>query len=217
MHLLLAQKQVWLDQQLATSVQQRVDEYTHVRVGDRVLQDKSPSYIMLNKPAGVVSATKDPKHTTVIDLLGTDQPKNLHIAGRLDFNSTGLLLLTNDGRWSRRLSSPELGIQKRYRVQLDKPVSAEVVAAFAQGMHFPYEGITTRAAELTVINEAVAEVALTEGRYHQIKRMFGRFQIEVLALHRFAVGSLELDKQLKPGAYRSLTEQELQRQSEIPA
>lgn len=215
--MLLAQKQVWLDQQLATSVQQRVDEYTHVRVGDRVLQDKSPSYIMLNKPAGVVSATKDPKHTTVIDLLGTDQPKNLHIAGRLDFNSTGLLLLTNDGRWSRRLSSPELGIQKRYRVQLDKPVSAEVVAAFAQGMHFPYEGITTRAAELTVINEAVAEVALTEGRYHQIKRMFGRFQIEVLALHRFAVGSLELDKQLKPGAYRSLTEQELQRQSEIPA
>lgn len=209
-HLLLAQKQVWLDQQLAVSVQQLVDEYTHVRVGDRVLQAKTPSYIMLNKPAGVVSATKDATHTTVIDLLGADQPKDLHIAGRLDFNSTGLLLLTNDGRWSRRLSDPELGVQKRYRVQLDKPVDDEVVEAFARGMHFPYEDVTTRPAKLCVIDEAVAEVTLTEGRYHQIKRMFGRFQIEVLALHRFAVGPLNLDKQLGSGQYRSINKQELQ-------
>ena len=209
--LLIAQGRVWLDQQPANSIQQLVDEYTHVQFDKQILQANQPSYIQLHKPQGVVSATKDSKHTTVLDLLAPGFPHNLHIAGRLDFNSTGLLLLTNDGRWSRRLSEPEQGIKKRYTVTLDKPVTQTVIDTFTQGIYFAYEDITTRPVALTVMdnNAYSAEVIMEEGRYHQIKRMFGHFQIEVLTLHRTAVGSLPLDPQLKPGQSRALNPQEV--------
>jgi 16S rRNA pseudouridine516 synthase len=163
----------------------------------------------MNKPKGVVSATADEQHKTVIDLLERPDRNQLHIAGRLDFNTTGLLLLTNDGRWSRSLSLPNSNIGKRYRVTLAKPLSADYIEAFAQGMHFNYEGITTRPARLDIINEYSAELTLVEGRYHQVKRMFGRFQNPVLELHRVAVGNLQLDPDLEPGSARELTAAEL--------
>ena len=132
--LLLAQGRVKLDHQPADSIQQLVDEYSHVQVDDKVLQAEQPSYIQLYKPQGVVSATKDAQHRTVMDLLPPGYAKNLHIAGRLDFNSTGLLLITNDGRWSRRLSEPASGIKKYYKVTLDKPITQEVIEVFAAVM-----------------------------------------------------------------------------------
>lgn len=210
--LLLAQGRVLIDHQPADSIQQLVDEYTHVQFDQQILQAKIPSYIMLHKPAGVVSATKDPKHKTVIDVLAAGQLaraplETLHLTGRLDFNSTGLLLLTNDGRWSRRLASPE--VKKRYRVTVDKPISPAVIEAFAEGIYFPYEGVSTRPAELKLVSNKLAEVTLREGRYHQIKRMFGRFQIEVLSLHRFAVGALQLDPDLQEGKGRPLSSVEV--------
>jgi 16S rRNA pseudouridine516 synthase len=207
--LLLAQGRVQLDHCPAHDIQQPVDQFTHVQCDGQVLQANTPSYIMLHKPPGVVSATKDPRHTTVLDLLPAGRAENLHIVGRLDYNSTGLLLLTNDGRWSRRLSSPESAIGKRYRVRLDKPIAADVIAAFSAGIYFAFEDITTRPAQLAVIDSDTAEVVLQEGRYHQVKRMFGRFQIEVLALHRVAVGRLVLDAGLHEGASRKLTEREV--------
>ena len=208
-HLLLAQGRVKVDGQYATDMQQFVDEYTHVEFDDQTLQANQPSYIQLHKPPGVVSATKDLKHRTVMDLLPADYPKNLHVVGRLDFNSTGLVLLTNDGRWSRRLTEPGSCIKKRYRVALDKPVTQAVKDAFAEGIYFAYENLTTRPASLVVIDDHTAEVTLEEGRYHQIKRMFGHFQIEVLTLHRFAVGNLVLDKRLAEGQSRDLTTEEI--------
>jgi 16S rRNA pseudouridine516 synthase len=210
--LLLAQGRVQVDHQLATNIQQFVDEYTHVKFDHTIVQDKTPSYIMLHKPQGVVSATKDAKHTTAIDLLPDNAPPNLHIVGRLDFNSTGLLLLTNDGRWSRRLTTPESQIYKRYLVGVDKPISQEVISAFAEGIYFAFEDLTTRPASLSVMENLTAgyfsEVVLAEGRYHQIKRMFGHFQIKVLSLHRFAVGNLFLDESLAEGQSRPLSKQE---------
>lgn len=214
-HLLLAQGRVYVDKQIARDVQLLVDEYTHVRFDGQVLQANTPSYILLHKPKGVVSATKDKKHTTVIDLLPIDCPQNLHIVGRLDFNSTGLILLTNDGRWSRRLSQPESHIKKCYRVSLDKPVTQTVIEAFAEGIYFAFENIVTRPVQLSLIadahdvNEYHAQVIMEEGRYHQIKRMFGYFQIEVLSLHRTSVGSLVLDESLAEGESRHLTETEI--------
>lgn len=208
--LLLAQGRVQLDQQVATSIQQPVDEYTHVQFDDQVLQANSPSYIQLHKPQGVVSATKDEKYKTVIDLLPSGCADNLHIVGRLDFNSTGLLLLTNDGRWSRRLNSPEQPIKKRYRVTLDKPISQALITAFAQGIYFAYENVITKPATLNSITSHSAEVILVEGRYHQIKRMFGHFNITVLSLHRDSVGSLMLDEDLLLGQSRDLSMQEVQ-------
>jgi 16S rRNA pseudouridine516 synthase len=164
---------------------------------------------MLNKPAAVVSATKDAEHTTVIDILQRDDREQLHIAGRLDFNSTGLLLLSNDGDWSRQLSLPERQIAKVYIVTVAQPLNTDYVAAFAAGMYFEYENITTRPAQLTIVSDYVAEVSLCEGRYHQIKRMFGRFNNPVIDLHRTAIGHIQLDPTLQQGQYRALIADEI--------
>jgi len=205
---LLAQKRVLVDGQPATDINQVVDEFSHVVFDDRILRANKPVYVMMNKPAGVVSATKDKQHKTVVDLLDRPDEEQLHIVGRLDFNSTGLLLLTNDGQWSRQLSAPENKVAKVYRVTLEKPVTEDYIKAFYEGMYFPFEDINTRPAELTIISDYVAEVSLIEGRYHQVKRMFGRFDNEVLTLHRISIGNLSLDPLLSPGKSRELTERE---------
>jgi 16S rRNA pseudouridine516 synthase len=207
--LLLAQGRVKLDYQTARDIQQFVDQYTHVQFDGQVLQANIPSYVMLNKPQGVVSATKDASHSTVVDLLPHGYPGDLHIVGRLDYSSTGLVLLTNDGRWSRRLTQPESRVAKRYRVSLDKPVSKDIITAFYEGIYFEFEKLTTRPASLSIIDDRNVEVILEEGRYHQIKRMFGRFQIEVLQLHRYAIGGLVLEDSLLEGHSRNLTAQEV--------
>jgi 16S rRNA pseudouridine516 synthase len=207
--LLLAQNKIIVDQQLAISMNQSVDEYTQVTVDGQVIRANKPSYIKLHKPKGFVSATKDRVHKTVIDLLPSSSPDNLHIAGRLDFNSTGLILLTNDGRWSRKLSLPESDIDKRYRVTLDKPIYQEIIDIFATGIYFSFENITTLPTALVAIDNNTVEVILKEGKYHQIKRMFGHFQIEVLNLHRLSIGNLYLERSLQEGDSRNLTTREV--------
>lgn len=190
---LLAQKRIVLDGEPAHSIQQSVSKFTKIMLDDECLQDNQPVYIMLNKPKGVVSATKDARHTTVLDLIDHPQKDELHIAGRLDFNSTGLVLLTNDGAWSRRISLPETKLSKTYDVTLSKPVTEEYVIAFQQGIYFAYEDITTQPAQLEILSTYQARISLVEGKYHQVKRMFGYFQNEVLSLHRISVGDIHLD------------------------
>lgn len=207
--LLLAQGRVLVDGQSATDIAQVIGQFSRVTLDNEVLQANAPIYIMLNKPIGVVSATTDEHHKTVIDLLERDDRTELHIAGRLDFNSSGLLLLTNDGQWSRRLSSPEQNISKLYRVALEKPVTDEYIQAFAKGMYFAFEGITTRPATLRILSHHIAEVTLVEGRYHQIRRMFGRFDNRVLELHRLAIGTIQLDPTLAAEQSRDLTAKEI--------
>ncbi|BFM15492.1 16S rRNA pseudouridine(516) synthase [Maricurvus nonylphenolicus] len=202
--LMLARGRISVDGELAGCIQQPIHEFTHVTLDGDVLQARKPTYLMLNKPVGVVSATRDDKHTTVIDLLDHPARDSLHIVGRLDFNTTGLMLLTNDGRWSRALTQPESKVPKCYRVTLANPLTEDYIAAFAEGMYFPFEGLTTRPATLRILSDHVAEVVLQEGRYHQIKRMFGRFRNPVVALHRLSIGDLELDSNLAPGEYREL-------------
>ena len=191
--LLIAQKRILLDEKLAHSVQQPVTKFTCVVLDGKPLQEFEPIYIMLNKPQGVVSATKDSKHTTVLDLINHPLKDQLHIVGRLDFNTTGLVLLTNDGVWSRRISSPESKLEKIYEVTLSKPVTQEYIAAFHEGIYFAFEDITTEPAKLEIVSDYTARLTLTEGRYHQVKRMFGFFQNKVLALHRTSIGNISLD------------------------
>ncbi|HDZ07994.1 pseudouridine synthase [Pseudohongiella sp.] len=202
--LLLAQKRILVDGLVARSIQQKVTQFTHVVLDGECLQDNQPVYIMLNKPRGVVSATKDPKHTTVLDLIEHPQKDELHIVGRLDFNTTGLLLLTNDGSWSRKISSPESGLVKTYEVTLAGPLSDDYIAVFREGIYFGYENITTKPANLEILSDYSARLSLIEGKYHQVKRMFGFFQNEVLALHRVSVGNISLEG-LEVGCSRLLT------------
>lgn len=206
---IIAQGPIVVDGKVADDVQQTIHQFSHVIFDRKILQNNKPRYVMLHKPKGVVSATKDLKHQTVIDLLDKNERDKLHIAGRLDMNSSGLILLTNDGRWSRQLSSPLNHIIKRYRVDLEKPLDERYISAFSQGMYFEYEGITTQPAQLKIISSHVGEVSLTEGRYHHIKRMFGRFQNKVLQLHRLSIGNLFLDPALSPGESRQLHQGEV--------
>lgn len=191
--LLIAQKRIVLDGEVAHSIQQKVTEFTHVVLDGHCLQDKTAVYMMLNKPLGVVSATKDLKHPTVLDLIQHPRKNELHIVGRLDFNTTGLVLLTNDGAWSRKISLPETKLAKTYEVTLSKPLSDEYIAVFREGIYFAYEDITTQPACLEILSEHTARLSLIEGKYHQVKRMFGFFQNQVLALHRVSVGEFSLD------------------------
>jgi len=201
--LLLAQKRIRVDGQAADSIQQKVSKFTHVMLDDHCLQNNQPLYIILNKPKGVVSATKDPEHTTVLDLIDHPLKHELHIAGRLDFNSTGLVLLTNDGAWSRKISLPATKLSKTYEVTLTKAVTGEYAKVFLQGIYFAYEDITTQPAQLEILSPYQARISLVEGKYHQVKRMFGYFQNEVLSLHRISVGDITLDG-LAVGEWRVL-------------
>lgn len=219
--LLIAQKRLRVDGQLAPAADFSIDQFSTVSLDEQVVHCYQAQYFMLNKPAGVVSATSDDEHKTVIDLFRaqysggygeyfSNAADDLHIAGRLDFNSTGLVLLTNDGAWSRALSAPASRVKKTYLVSLAKPLTEEYVQAFTNGMEFPFEGITTLPATLKILTDYTAEVGLYEGRYHQIKRMFGRFQNEVLSLARTHVGSVKLDAMLADGHSRALTLAELE-------
>ena len=210
--LMLAQGRIIINGATIREVNTIVEEFDRVVFDGEVLQDKQPLYIMLNKPIGVVSATKDELHKTVIDLLSgysTEQLDSLHIVGRLDLNTSGLLLLTNDSRWSRKLMTPEAKVTKVYSVTLENNLTEEYISAFAEGMYFSFEDITTQPASLTIIADKVAEVVLLEGKYHQIKRMFGRFRNPVMALHRHSIGNLKLDEGLSEGQSRQLTSVEV--------
>ncbi len=206
--LLIAQQRIFVDGVPAHSIQQIVTKFTQVTLDGNHLIDEQPVYMMLNKPQGVVSATKDTKHSTVIDLISHPQRQDLHIVGRLDFNTTGLLLLTNDGYWSRKVSLPETKLAKTYEVTLAKPLTTEHIRAFREGIYFDYEGIVTKPARLEILSDYKARLAIIEGKYHQVKRMFGHFQNQVLALHRVSVGNIVLGD-LEVGCSRLLTPQEV--------
>jgi 16S rRNA pseudouridine516 synthase len=207
--LMLAQQRVLVDGVIATDIGLQIDKFSLIKLDGEPLQEQQPSYIMLHKPIGVVSATRDEKHQTVLDLIKVPEKESLHIVGRLDLNTSGLVLLTNDRRWSQRLTLPESKVEKIYNVTLNKSLTEDYIEAFASGMYFAFEGINTKPAKLEIVSEFVAKVSLTEGRYHQIKRMFGRFDNKVMKLHRQQIGNLSLDTCLQAGQSRRLTLEEV--------
>lgn len=166
-------------------------------------------YFMLHKPAGVVSATEDGTHRTALDLLQSERREGLHLAGRLDIDTTGLLLITDDGQWSHQMKAPGRH-EKRYRVQTARPISQDAIAQFASGLRLRGEEDTpTRPARLEITGPCTALVWLQEGRYHQVKRMFAALGNHVEALHREAIAGIELDPALAPGAWRALSALEI--------
>jgi 16S rRNA pseudouridine516 synthase len=206
----LVGKRIKVDGLIVSDPHHDVREFSRVECDDEVLQVGKPArYFMLHKPAGCVSATLDPQHPTVLDLLDEPDKEDLHIAGRLDFNTTGLMLITNDGVWSRRLTQPQTKIAKLYYVETEQVIDEEYVRKFAEGFYFAFEDLTTQPAELTLLGPRSARLSIVEGRYHQVKRMFGHFDNKVLSLHRERMGPLQLDSSLAPGQYRPLSAAEI--------
>ncbi|QVM90373.1 pseudouridine synthase [Pseudomonas entomophila] len=208
--LLLASKRVRVDGEVASDPLHEVREFSRVEVDDQVVQAGCPArYLMLHKPAGCVSATSDPLHPTVLDLLPAELRDDLHIAGRLDYNTTGLMILTNDGQWSRRLTQPQTKLPKVYLVQTEDEIGAHYVDKFHEGFYFAFEDLTTLPAQLDILGPREARLTIVEGRYHQVKRMFGYFQNKVVGLHRERMGAIALDLRLAPGEYRELSPEEI--------
>lgn len=208
--LLLVTGRAKVNGQIERNGQRDVREFDRIELDNELLQAGKPArYFMLNKPSGVVSATEHPEHRTVLDLLNEADKHELHIGGRLDLNTTGLLIITNDGLWSRRLTEPRSRLGKVYRVYTEQPITPEYVEIFARGLYFAYEDLTTLPAELEILDSHQALLTLHEGRYHQVKRMFGHFQNKVIGLHRERMGPLQLDPGLASGQYRALHAEEI--------
>ncbi len=169
-------------------------------------------YYMLNKPQGCVSATEDDSDTTVLDLLDGVNKKDLFPVGRLDKDTEGLLLITNDGKLAHDMLSPRRHVDKRYFVETDRALTPSEKITFAEGLDIGDDKPTLPAViEDAPDDEKIAYiVTIREGRFHQIKRMFNVFGVNVLFLKRVSMGTLELDESLSPGQFRPLTPEELQ-------
>lgn len=201
--------------QSGTKVDPDVDD---VRIsGERIYYEEFV-YFMLNKPAGVISATEDYVHDTVIDLLEpADSVQEPHPVGRLDIDTEGLLILTNDGQLTHQLTSPKRGVDKEYYAFISGIVTEEDVQKFQEGILLtdPKEDFTTLPAELKIIevdeeaNTSEVHVIIHEGKFHQVKRMFEAVDKKVLYLKRVRMGNLSLDETLELGEYRRLTDEEL--------
>lgn len=194
-----------------TKIDETCDEVT---IGGLNISYVSYEYYMLNKPGGVVSATEDRRDTTVIDLIKDKKRKDLFPVGRLDKDTEGLLLITNDGDLAHRLLAPKKDVDKVYYAKIDGMVTEEDVKRFAEGIDIgAEEEEMTRPAKLDIMKSAEeSEIRLTihEGKFHQVKRMFLAVGKEVTYLKRERMGTLCLDENLKPGEYRLLTEEEIE-------
>lgn len=207
---LVVERRVTVDGGIATRIDLEVDRFSRVAMDGMVIQQPERLlHIMVYKPVGVVSATTDAEHRTVVDLIDDPDKSSLHLVGRLDRNTSGLVLLTNDGRWSKALMDPSRKVPKVYLVETRDPIPPEAVEAFAKGFYFHTEDLTTLPAELEILGERKARLTLHEGRYHQVKRMFHRTGNRVTALHRVSVGGISLPDDLQPGEWRALTKEEI--------
>lgn len=166
-------------------------------------------YLMLNKPDGYVCATRDKTNPTVLDLLDLPHSETLHIAGRLDIDTTGLVLITDDGEWSHRVTSNKKKCAKVYHVGCSDPIDDGQIKTLKKGMLLKGERRRTLPAEIQMITPTECLLTITEGKYHQVKRMFAAVGNFVVSLHREKIGDIRLDPELQEGEWRFLTRDEI--------
>ncbi len=201
---------VTLNGETAPAPETKLDPETAVvAIDGTALKYEKNHYFMLNKPAGVLSATDDGKQKTVIDLLLPEHKRlGLFPVGRLDKDTTGLLLITDDGDFAHRVISPKSKIMKVYHAHTQSPVNTDDISAFVQGVTLA-DGTKCLPARLSLCADGSCLVTVKEGKYHQVKRMLASRGKPVMALKRLRIGGLELDESLEPGDYRPLTADEL--------
>lgn len=207
---LIKQGLVLLDGKTENDPSAKCSEETKITANGKELSQNKFVYIMMNKPKGVISASEGRGEKTVIDLLPKEmRRRGLFPAGRLDKDTTGFVLLTDDGEFAHKILSPKNHIDKEYIAVLDKPFSKEVKRDFENGMELG--GKKLLCAELEEVGENTARVILRQGLYHQVKLMFKKHGITVLELKRVSMGALKLDSSLKEGEARYITKAELEK------
>lgn len=181
----------------------------HIEFRGQAMVFKEHIYILLNKPKGVLSASEDKTRETVVDLVPAELKRNgLFPVGRLDRDTTGLLIITDDGDFAHKVLSPKKNIFKTYKVTLDGDINEDIIRKFEKGVVLA-DGTQCRPAVLRELEKGVAEIKISEGRYHQIKRMFGTVDLGVNELERTSLGGLQLPKNLDYGQCRELSKEEL--------
>ncbi len=193
--------EVTLNASITTEGTIEIGKFDHITAAGETLQANTRRIILLHKPAGILSATKDPLHETVIDLIEEPWANELHLAGRLDRSTTGLVILTNDSKFSESLTPPENKIPKTYLIHTDEAIPEEAIRKFRSGMSFQKENTRSQPALVDRLSETSCRLTIHEGLHHQIKRMFLRFGIRVTSLHRESIGSYHLGN-LAPGQWQ---------------
>lgn len=209
---LLKTGQVTINGEKASKPEQKIDENKDVVCYQgRVLAYQQFEYYMFHKPAGCVTAVTDAMHKTVMDYMKDLSRKDLVPVGRLDIDTEGLLLITNDGQLSHELLSPTKHVPKTYYAKIDGIVTKEDVNLFAEGVDIGEKKPTKPAELIVLVSDDISEIELTisEGKFHQVKRMFEAVNKKVVYLKRISMGNLVLDEKLLPGEYRPLTEIEI--------
>lgn len=208
---LIKKKRITINDKIITKSDLKIDNNKDIiKIDNQVLNIKKHIYLMLNKPKGYVSATHDKLIPTVLDLLPKEYlHRNLFPAGRLDKDTTGLMLITDDGNFAHNMLSPKKHISKTYNVTIDIPMTNEMVESFINGIKLNDGECKEAILKITGPNTGI--VTLTEGRYHQIKRMFGCYKAKVIELKRIALGNFYLPIDLKQGDFREFTKEELEK------
>ncbi len=182
-------------------------------VNEQTLSARSSRYIMMHKPLDTICSNVDEVYPSILHHLNIDKAFDLHIAGRLDADTTGLVLITDNGRWSHNIISPKKECAKIYRVGLRDEISPDqslhLIKKFAQGIQLQGEKSLTKPAKLEMINHQQVLLTITEGKYHQVKRMFAAVGNKVVNLHRQQIGTIKLDDTLTEGQWRYLTKVEI--------
>ncbi len=205
----IKQGNVKVDGTKAVSIDQKIDENSaKIELNGQVVNYKKYVYIMLNKPSGVVSATTDSSQKTVLDLIPQEYKKQgLFPCGRLDKDTLGLVILTNDGAGAHKLLSPKNHVEKTYNFKCAEILEQKHILLLEQGIKLK-DGYITKPCKIEVISNTEGNITLTEGKYHEIKRMFGAIGNKITFLKRISFGSILLDKNLDYGQFRYLTQTE---------
>ncbi|WP_127346182.1 16S rRNA pseudouridine(516) synthase RsuA [Pseudidiomarina mangrovi] len=206
---LIRQRAIVVNGAIAKQAAMKLSAGDEVQLDGEVISPIGLRYLVMNKPEGYVCGLDDPHHAAVFTLLDEPAVEKIHSVGRLDVDTTGLLLLTDDGKWSHRISSPRHHIAKTYRVWTADAISEDAAARFAEGVVLRDEPTATKPAQLELVGSHEALLTIHEGRYHQVKRMFAALGNRVERLHRERIGQLQLPTDLELGEYRPLTDAEL--------
>jgi 16S rRNA pseudouridine516 synthase len=209
---LLKSGEVRVNGEVAVNPAMQVHENNTIDIDGQVLTSRASRYIMLHKVPDTICSNVNEVYPSVLNFIDVDKAFDLHIAGRLDADTTGLVLITDDGRWSHNVISPKKECPKTYRVWLKKPINDEeestLIAHFKEGIQLQGEASLTRPAKLVIIGPDEALLTITEGKYHQVKRMFAAVGNKVVDLHREQIGKLELGN-LAEGEWRYLLQEEV--------
>lgn len=211
---LVAKGRVNINGILCKKADRKVEPTAHVTIDDQQIRYRKNIYLLLNKPKGYVCSTRDPEHPTVLELIPEmHRHREPHAVGRLDIDTTGLVLLTDDGNWSHNLTSPRRNKEKEYQVTTAEPIPESAIRDFRTGFFLEGDDNPTRPATLLIHGPKQATLIIAEGRFHQVKRMFEAIGNTVVLLHRSRIDTLPLPLDLSEGHVRELTAEEIARLS----